>query len=102
MITNHRLYHLTIGAERHPLLLILYKNAWRIIRKIKYKYLIYIKVLWVIKRPCKTRFGLYSNFVELNYAYLNHNKLGNSYQISILFKLDNILSLKNSLENIIS
>ena len=42
-------------------------------------------------------FGLSSDFIELNYAYLDNNILGNSSQISILFKLDSIDDLKNNI-----
>ena len=71
--------------------------------KIAFEYKIqdffYVRLGKYMKTSYTSGFGLYSNFVELNYAYLNHNKLGNSYQISILFKLDNILSLKNNLNS---
>ena len=42
--------------------------------------------------------GLNSNVFELNYAYLVNNEiLGNIYQISLLLKLDGLLSLKRDL-----
>ena len=42
--------------------------------------------------------GLNSNVFELNYAYLVNNEiLGNIYQISLLLKLDGLLSLKKDL-----
>ena len=48
------------------LALFFFKKRLRIIRKIGCKYLIYIEVLWVIRRPCKTRFGSYSNLYSSN------------------------------------
>ena len=42
-------------------------------------------------------FGLNSNFIDLDYAYLNHNILGNTYQISLLFKLASVESLSNKI-----
>ena len=43
-------------------------------------------------------FGLYSKTIELDYAYLKHDFLGNTNQISILFNVDNLKLLKDNID----
>ena len=43
-------------------------------------------------------FGLHSKTIELDYAYLQHDFLGNTNQISILLNVDNLKLLKDSID----
>ena len=43
-------------------------------------------------------FGVFSNIIDVNYAYSNHNILGNNHQISLMFKMESIKYLDDKID----